>query len=234
MTSSFPALRQRAATLGIALAAEEGSYRFHPRKGASRTRPVHTRARQIVAAADRLTRHSCRRKTLPLQFTSPLGDTAEVLVSSGHPGLSARSILTSMTRLAGPGGGSHGGHPDGGHALQSLAIADAVESVLYLSVAGPGGLVESRPEVHTELVTATRGCSWTPLITRRLSEVAGFRTELRVERHCPAENSRLGSRTHRPGDHRGDWRATAAGLDDDPHWSDEEASVTSARAGTPT
>ena len=37
-----------------------------------------------------------------------------------------------------------------------------------------------------------------------------------------------------PGDHRGDWRATAAGLDDDPHWSDEEASVTRARAGTPT
>ena len=32
-------------------------------------------------------------------------------------------------------------------------------SVLYLSVAGPGGLVESRPELHTELVMATRGCS---------------------------------------------------------------------------
>ena len=33
---------------------------------------------------------------------------------------------------------------------------------LYLSVAGPGGLVESRPELHTELVMATRGCSWNP------------------------------------------------------------------------
>ena len=29
-----------------------------------------------------------------------------------------------------------------------------------MSVPGPGGLVESRPELHTELVMATRGCSW--------------------------------------------------------------------------
>ena len=35
----------------------------------------------------------------------------------------------------------------------------ATTSPLYLSVAGPGGLVESRPELRTELVMATRGCS---------------------------------------------------------------------------
>ena len=34
---------------------------------------------------------------------------------------------------------------------------------LDLSVAGPCGLVESGPELHTELVMATRGCSWNPI-----------------------------------------------------------------------
>ena len=36
-------------------------------------------------------------------------------------------------------------------------------SRVYLSVAGPGGLVESRPKLHGELVMATRGCSWNPI-----------------------------------------------------------------------
>ena len=36
-------------------------------------------------------------------------------------------------------------------------------SRVYLSVAGPGGLVESRPKLHAELVMATRGCSWNPI-----------------------------------------------------------------------
>ena len=37
----------------------------------------------------------------------------------------------------------------------------------FPSVAGPSGPVESRPELHTELVMASRTCSWNPLETRR-------------------------------------------------------------------
>ena len=48
---------------------------------------------------------------------------------------------------------------------------------LCVSVAGPDGLVESGPELHTELVMATRGCSWIPLTTRPLSDGGGFRPE---------------------------------------------------------
>ena len=45
----------------------------------------------------------------------------------------------------------------------------------------PRWLVESRPELHTELVMVTRGClHGIPLGTRRSSEVGGFRTELHV------------------------------------------------------
>ena len=35
----------------------------------------------------------------------------------------------------------------------------------YLSVAGPGGLVESRPQLHTELVMVTR-CSWNSIANK--------------------------------------------------------------------
>lgn len=35
------------------------------------------------------------------------------------------------------------------------------------SVAGPGRLVESGPELLPELIMATRGCSWIPLVTGR-------------------------------------------------------------------
>ena len=35
--------------------------------------------------------------------------------------------------------------------------------ILYLSVAGPGGLVESRPELRTELSMDAPGCSWNPV-----------------------------------------------------------------------
>ena len=51
--------------------------------------------------------------------------------------------------------------------MRRLVEASRVR-ILRLSVAGPGGLVESRPELHMELVMTTRGCSWIPLATRRL------------------------------------------------------------------
>ena len=54
---------------------------------------------------------------------------------------------------------------------------------LYLSVAGPGRLVESGTELRTELAMATRGCSWIPLATRPLSDGRGFRAELHGLRH---------------------------------------------------
>ena len=51
--------------------------------------------------------------------------------------------------------------------MRRLVEASRVR-ILRLSVAGPGGLVESRPELHMELVMTTRGCSWIPFATRRL------------------------------------------------------------------
>ena len=57
-------------------------------------------------------------------------------------------------------------HPAEG-LMRRLVEASRVR-ILRLSVAGPGGLVESRPELHMELVMTTRGCSWIPLATRRL------------------------------------------------------------------
>lgn len=48
------------------------------------------------------------------------------------------------------------------------------------SVVDPGSLPESRPELHTELVMTTRACSRKPLARRRLSKVAGSRTELHL------------------------------------------------------
>ena len=46
--------------------------------------------------------------------------------------------------------------------MRRLVEASRVR-ILRLSVAGPGGLVESRPELHMELVMTTRGCSWIPI-----------------------------------------------------------------------
>ena len=52
-------------------------------------------------------------------------------------------------------------HPAEG-LMRRLVEASRVR-ILRLSVAGPGGLVESRPELHMELVMTTRGCSWIPI-----------------------------------------------------------------------
>ena len=58
-------------------------------------------------------------------------------------------------------------------------VAPSQARTLHLSASGPGGFIESRPELHTDLVMTTRGCSWKPLATGRLSQVGGVRTELR-------------------------------------------------------
>ncbi len=48
---------------------------------------------------------------------------------------------------------------------------------LHMSVAGPGRLVESGPELHTELVRPRAGVHGSPLATRPLSDGGGFRPE---------------------------------------------------------
>ena len=83
---------------------------------------------------------------------------------------------------------------------------------LCVSVAGPDGRVESGPELHTELVMATRGCSWIPLATRPLSDGGGFRPELHAFAGHPDRSCRRFPRSctwHRPrsatqGDRAGD------------------------------
>ena len=64
--------------------------------------------------------------------------------------------------------------------MRRLVEASRVR-ILRLSVAGPGGLVESRPELHMELVMTTRGCSWIPLATRRL--IPSWRSPHRTPRN---------------------------------------------------
>ena len=66
--------------------------------------------------------------------------------------------------------------------MRRLVEASRVR-ILRLSVAGPGGLVESRPELHMELVMTTRGCSWIPLATRRL--IPSWRSPHRTPRITP-------------------------------------------------
>ena len=66
--------------------------------------------------------------------------------------------------------------------MRRLVEASRVR-ILRLSVAGPGGLVESRPELHMELVMTTRGCSWIPLATRRL--IPSWRSPHRTPRISP-------------------------------------------------
>ena len=56
-------------------------------------------------------------------------------------------------------------------------VAPSQARTLHLSASGPGGLLESRPELHTDLVMTTRGCSWKPLATGRLSQGGGVRSE---------------------------------------------------------
>ena len=56
-------------------------------------------------------------------------------------------------------------------------VAPSQARTLHLSASGAGGLLESRPELHTDLVMSTRGCSWKPLATGRLSQGGGVRTE---------------------------------------------------------
>ena len=74
--------------------------------------------------------------------------------------------------------------------MRRLVEASRVR-ILRLSVAGPGGLVESRPELHMELVMTTRGCSWIPLATRRLipSWRSPHRTPAAVQRSRGARPS---------------------------------------------
>ncbi len=62
-------------------------------------------------------------------------------------------------------------------------VAPSQARTLHLSASGPGGLLESRPELHTDLVMNTRGCSWKPLATGRLSQGGGVRTERHASVH---------------------------------------------------
>ena len=91
--------------------------------------------------------------------------------------------------------------------MRRLVEASRVR-ILRLSVAGPGGLVESRPELHMELVMTTRGCSWIPVATRRLirswriphrTPRSPRRQLLRVVPDNACEDSALRPCTRRPG-----------------------------------
>ena len=90
--------------------------------------------------------------------------------------------------------------------MRRLVEASRVR-ILRLSVAGPGGLVESRPELHMELVMTTRGCSWIPLAIKRL--IRSWRSPHRTPRNAratspgprqrhPFESGRTPFRVHNP------------------------------------
>ena len=100
--------------------------------------------------------------------------------------------------------------------MRRLVEASRVR-ILRLSVAGPGGLVESRPELHTELVMTTRGCSWIPLATRRL--IPSWRSPHRTPPSRPGRTRLpspldfphsyvVGSRTNRPASVEGNEKFT--------------------------
>ena len=73
---------------------------------------------------------------------------------------------------------------------------------------GPGGLLESRPELHTDLVMTTRGCSWKPLATGRLSQGGGVRTELH---DCVADRAEPVALVQLAGAEHGLWGRPGAG-----------------------
>ena len=70
-------------------------------------------------------------------------------------------------------------------------VAPSQARTLHLSASGPGGLLESRPELHTDLVMTTRGCSWKPLATARLSQDGGVRTERHARRVAREDARRI-------------------------------------------
>ena len=99
------------------------------------------------------------------------GMNIPVLASRVHGALSRRGIDA-------PAGCVRAGRPGHRHHEQTSHLRNVTASgagpdektregprvrILYLSIAGPGGLVKSRPELHTELGMATRRCSWNPL-----------------------------------------------------------------------
>jgi hypothetical protein len=57
-------------------------------------------------------------------------------------------------------------------------VAPSQARTLHLSTSGPGGLLESRPELHTDLVMAKRRCSWNPFGNKAV--IRSWRTPLRT------------------------------------------------------
>ena len=59
-------------------------------------------------------------------------------------------------------------------------VAPSQARTLHLSTSGPGGLLESRPELHRDLVMAKRRCSWNPFGNKAV--IRSWRTPLRTPR----------------------------------------------------
>ena len=90
--------------------------------------------------------------------------------------------LDRFDRLANALGRGPPDERDGGgrsHSRVELLLLGATAGGGRLSVAGPGGLVKSGPELHTEVSRPRAGVHGNPLATGPSSEVSGFRTELR-------------------------------------------------------
>ena len=176
----------------------------HPDRRRHRGRQLHRHLPEPVIGHARHALHPrCTeaRTTRARRRRSPVGDqvavafrTDSLIRGSGRP-ISLR-LLSHSTRfpLQSPGVSGIG---QGTAVLRQLnaagrvvilvrcacdngTVAPSQARTLHLSASGPGGLLESRPELHTDLAMTTRGCSWKPLATGRLSQGAGVRTERHV------------------------------------------------------
>ena len=124
-----------------------------------------------------------------------------VLASRVHGALSRRGI-DAPARCVRAGRPGHRHHEQTSHLMNVTASGAGPDEktrerprvrILYLSVAGPGGLVKSRPELHTELGMATRRCSWNPLGNKAV--IRSWRSSHRTPRHgaTPPTNESLPS-----------------------------------------
>ena len=73
-----------------------------------------------------------------------------------------------------------------------LTFCEKSTRCLYLSVAGPCGLVESGPELHTELVMATRGCLWNPIGNKGRYPMSAASARNATHRRYPARRAAAG------------------------------------------